>query len=191
MRWSRLLPRRRNPHTVLITGVKAAVRAGSASKIQKVLLTTRTQVGLGLFEAQELYLIIAGRVDNSMGHEEASTRLTALAASMAHQSKSATTWFSVENLSRTIGCFRASHEFTASTHSHEATIHAIGSLAPFTVATSRLRRSPGQTFLATTRSKHATRAIICGCGAKAKRDVPTGPATPRGQKRFPAMRSLS
>lgn len=112
MRWSRLLPRRRNPHTVLITGVKAAVRAGSASKIQKVLLTTRTQVGLGLFEAQELYLIIAGRVDNSMGHEEASTRLTALAASMAHQSKPATTWFSVENLSRTIGCFRASHEFT-------------------------------------------------------------------------------
>jgi len=112
MRWSRLLPRRRNPHTVLITGVKAAVRAGSASKIQKVLLTTRTQVGLGLFEAQELYLIIAGRVDNSMGHEEASTRLSALAASMAHQSRSATTWFSVENLSRTIGCFKASHEFS-------------------------------------------------------------------------------
>ena len=112
MRWSRLLPRRRNPHTVLVTGVKAAVRQGSALKIQKVLLTTRTQVGLGLFEAQELYLIIAGRVDNSMGHEEASTRLTALAASMAHQSKPATTWFSVENLSRTIGCFRASHEFS-------------------------------------------------------------------------------
>jgi hypothetical protein len=112
MRWSRLLPRRRNPHTVLITGVKSAVRQGSASKIQKVLLTTRTQVGLGLLEAQELYLIIAGRMDNSMGHEEASSRLTALAASMAHQSKPATTWFSVENLSRTIGCFRASHEFS-------------------------------------------------------------------------------
>lgn len=112
MRLSRLLPRRRNPHTVLITGIKSAVRAGSGPKIQKLLLTTRTQVGLTLIEAQELYLIIAGRVDNSMGHEEASRRLTALAQSMAHTSKPATTWFSVENLARTIGCFVASHEFS-------------------------------------------------------------------------------
>ena len=112
MRLPRLLPRRRDPHTALITGVKAAVRGGNTARIRKELLTRRTQVGLNLSQANEMALIINARVDDTVSHDEASSRLVTLAETMSSPSVKAATWFTLENLSRTIGCFRASHGFT-------------------------------------------------------------------------------
>ena len=112
MRLPRLFPRRRDPHTALITGIKASVRGGNTARIRKELLTRRTQVGLSLSQASELALLINGRVMDSLSHEEASSRLISLAEQMSSPSVKSTTWFTLENLSRTIGCFHASHSFT-------------------------------------------------------------------------------
>ena len=133
MRLTRFLPKRRNPHTAVITGVKAAVRGANTARIRKELLTRRTQVGLTLIHANELSQVINGRVEDSVTHEEASSRLVALAESMSSPSVKATTWFTLENLSRTIGCFHASHAFTRrgldalalSENPHERVLHAI------------------------------------------------------------------
>ena len=73
MRLSLLLPRRRDPHTVIITGIKSAVRSGNTAEVRKALLTRRTQIGLSLTEANELAHLIAGRVTDSISHAEASS----------------------------------------------------------------------------------------------------------------------
>ena len=133
MRLTRFLPKRRNPHTAVITGVKAAVRGANTARIRKELLTRRTQVGLTLVQANELSQVINGRVENTVAHDEASSRLTTLAESMSSPSVKATTWFTLENLARTIGCFHASHAFTRrgldalalSENPHDRVLHAI------------------------------------------------------------------
>lgn len=133
MRLTRLLPKRRDPHTAVITGVKAAVRGANTARIRKELLTRRTQVGMTLVQANELSHIINGRVDDTITHEEASARLVALAEEMSSPSVKAKTWFTLENLARTIGCFHASHGFTRrgldalalSENPHDRVLHAI------------------------------------------------------------------
>lgn len=112
MRLPRLLPKRRDPHTAVITGLKSAVRAGNIARVHKELFTRRTQIGLNLEQTRELSDLITGRVSNEVSHEEASQRFTALAKQMGKTLPSARTWFTLENLSRTVGCFRSSYAFT-------------------------------------------------------------------------------
>lgn len=111
MRWPRL-PRRRDPHTVVITGIKSAVRAQSRADVSELLLRHKKSLALTTPEASELAAIIKGRVDDSVSHAEASEHLIAFAHSAVSDDRTARAWFTLENLSRTIGCFLASDSFT-------------------------------------------------------------------------------
>lgn len=111
MRWLRL-PRRRDPHTAMITGIKSAVRAQSMADVSKLLLQHKKSLALTTPEASELASIINGRVDDSVSHAEASERLLFFAHSAVSDDRTAKAWFTLENLARTIGCFLASDAFT-------------------------------------------------------------------------------
>lgn len=112
MRLPRLLPKRRDPHTAVITGIKSAVRSGSIAGVRRELFTRRTQIGLDLEQTREISELIAGRVSDEISHDEASERFADLAQQMSEMSFPSRTWFTVENLSRTVGCFRSSYAFT-------------------------------------------------------------------------------
>lgn len=111
MRWPRLLSRRRDPHTTVITGVKAAVRAGDLPAINKLVRQYGHTARWSESFTSELSQIITGRVTDDLPHAEATNRCEALAGTVP-AGTDAETWFTLENLSRTIGCFVASHRFT-------------------------------------------------------------------------------
>ena len=62
--------------------------------------------------ANTLADVLTGRLDNQLSHAEASAALREAARSLASVTAPPTTWFVWENLSRAIGCFSASLEFT-------------------------------------------------------------------------------
>ena len=109
MGWPRIL-RRRDPHTALITGVKSALRAGDETSIVRLLSRYGRALSLDPRFSKTLSHVLTGRVGGGLSHADASTALSDL----AHQLPAlpATTWFTLENLSRAIGCFHASHAFT-------------------------------------------------------------------------------
>jgi len=116
MRLPRPLRRLLDPHTGLITGVKSALRANDANQIARTISRYRGRLKLPQDTGDELIRVIAGRLNNSVSHEEASDALRAIAAGLSPQAVSSTTFSTLENLSRTIGCFAASLDFTERTH---------------------------------------------------------------------------
>ena len=116
MRLPRPLRRLLDPHTGLITGVKSALRANDANQIARNISRYRGRLKLTKETGDELIRVIVGRLNNSVSHEEASDALRAIAAGLSPQAVSSTTFSTLENLSRTIGCFAASLDFTERTH---------------------------------------------------------------------------
>ncbi len=121
----------RDPHTRLITGFKSALRAGDTAAMSRLIASSRRRLRLSNDHADVLTKALVGRLDDSLTHEQASEALSALAASLPARALSATTWLTLENLARSVGCFVASYSFTRH-------------------AQSRMRdsRSPQQQFLA-------------------------------------------
>ena len=112
MRLPRPLRRLLDPHTALITGLKSALRAGDGQQMRSVIHTSRRRLGLNHNHTERLIAALVGRLDDSVSHEEVSRVLRRLGESIPASALSATTWLTLENLSRTVGCFAASETFT-------------------------------------------------------------------------------
>lgn len=112
MRWPRLVPRRRDAHTAVITGVKSAVRAGDTEAIRRILRHQSSPLGLPRHATNTLTTLLAERVLNTANHEEVSSGFRAVAEALDFDQLPSQTWFTLENLSRTVGCFEASAVFT-------------------------------------------------------------------------------
>jgi len=109
--------RRQNPHTQLITGVKAALRKGSEKDVSHALSLAGRRLGLPGRVLAELNEIITGRLTNTLTHTDATTTLENLAHTLPTNTPT-DTLLTLENISRSIGCFHASHHFTQKAHHH-------------------------------------------------------------------------
>jgi len=116
MRLPRPLRRLLDPHTGLITGVKAALRAGDQQGIARTVSRYRRPLRLTRSVADGLTRVLVGRLGDSVSHDEASESLEKMASELPPQSLHSTTWSALENLSRTVGCFSASLAFTHRAH---------------------------------------------------------------------------
>ena len=116
MRLPRPLRRLLDPHTGLITGVKSALRANDADRIAKTVSRYRGRLKLPKDTGDELVRVVVGRLRDVVSHDEASEALRSIATVLSPNVVSSTTFSALENLSRTIGCFSASLDFTKKTH---------------------------------------------------------------------------
>ena len=112
MRLPRSLRRLIDPHTAVITGVKSALRAGDGDQMAHLLRSHRRRLGLSSGQTETLSAALVGRLDDSVSHGEASEQLDQLGQSVPASALTATTWLTLENLSRTVGCFAASYRFS-------------------------------------------------------------------------------
>ncbi len=111
MRLPRPLRRLLDPHTALITGFKSALRAGDSEAIAKLVSSYGRRLYLGSSERDTLTALLVGRLDDSVSHEEASRGFVELAQTLGKGRLSSRSWITLENLSRTVGCFLASDAF--------------------------------------------------------------------------------
>ena len=95
----------------LMDGVRGAIEQWRSDLVPG--LVSRHHKILGSQQhALSLTDVLTGRLDNQLSHAEASAALREAARSLASLTAPPTTWFVWENLSRAIGCFSASLEFT-------------------------------------------------------------------------------
>ena len=95
----------------LMDGIRGAIEQWRSDLVPG--LVTRHHKILGSQQhADALADVVTGRLDNQLSHAEASRALTEAARSLSSLNAPPTTWFVWENLSRAIGCFAASLEFT-------------------------------------------------------------------------------
>jgi len=116
MRLPRPLRRFLDPQTAVITGVKTALRANSPTEVLKVLGSHGSRLKLPGVQVTALAGILVGRIENSLGHEEASSRFQQLASDLSTRNLPESTWLVLENISRSVGCFSASQAFTNGAH---------------------------------------------------------------------------
>jgi hypothetical protein len=131
MRLPRPLRRLLDPHTAVVTGFKSALRAGDSGAIVALMSSHARRLGLRPGDREVLTEVLVGRLDDSVSHEDASAGFVQLAEGLRVRGLSARTWITLENLSRTVGCFVASGAFSRSVFD--------------TIAT---RGTPAQRFLA-------------------------------------------
>lgn len=156
MRLPRPLRRLLDPHTALVTGVKSALRAGDAEAIAALVSTHSRRMGLHSVDREILTAVLVGRLDNSVSHDHASAGFVDLAERLSSRGLSTPTWLTLENLSRTVGCFVASH--------------ALGQSALTTIAA---KGTPAQRFLAAVHQRDlASAAGIWDRAAKTSRSAP-------------------
>lgn len=115
MRLPRPLRRLLDPHTGLITGFKSALRAQDPDEITRVLSRYGRRIGLRSGQITTLQEVATGRLTDTVSHADAGEKLGELATTLP-ANLSSTTWLTMENLARTIGCFRASHAFSQGGH---------------------------------------------------------------------------
>lgn len=116
MRLPRPLRRFLDPQTAVITGVKTALRAHSPANVLKVIGRHSSRLKLPRVQARNLAQIVVGRLEDSLDHEEATTRFLQLASDLSTRNLPESTWLVLENLSRSVGCFSASQSFTNGAH---------------------------------------------------------------------------
>lgn len=121
MRLPRPLRRLLDPHTALVTGFKSALRAGNSREIRSLISSHARRMGLRSTDREALHSLLVGRLDDSVSHEDASAGFVDLAQRLSGRGLSARTWITLENLSRTVGCFQASAAFGHSAFTRIAT----------------------------------------------------------------------
>jgi len=95
---------------VLLSEVKAAMEAGDRDGAALSVLRGHGVLG-GRATARALADIVAGRIDVSVSHQEASDALAEVFHRLQRSKLAPTGWFVWENLSRAVGCFAASLPF--------------------------------------------------------------------------------
>ncbi len=95
---------------VLLDQVKRAIEHAEGTAATAALHRNHSLIG-GRHVATSFSEVITGRLDESLSHEHASSALRDLFQTLRHSPLSPTGWFVLENLSRAIGCFGASHSF--------------------------------------------------------------------------------
>ena len=115
MRLPRPLRRLLDPHTGLITGFKSALRAQDSDEMARVLFRYGRRIGLRSGQLATLQEVTTGRLTDTISHGEAGGALRELAKTLP-ANLSSTSWLTLENIARTIGCFAASHDFSQGAH---------------------------------------------------------------------------
>ena len=102
---------RQRQAVTLMEGIRSAIEQWRSDLVPG--LISRHQKILGSAQqADSLADVLTGRLDNQLSHSEASAALADAARSLSSLDTPPTTWFVWENLSRAIGCFSASLNFT-------------------------------------------------------------------------------
>jgi hypothetical protein len=91
--------------------IKEEIAEGRPDSVTRRLRNQASLLG-GRAVVSVLVEIVRGRMNDSVSHHDASTQLSQLAHTLDNKPLNATTWFTLENISRAIGCFHASHQFT-------------------------------------------------------------------------------
>jgi hypothetical protein len=94
-----------------------AISSGDAHGATQAVESQGRLLGLPRAVRGELARIITGRLHNTLTHPDATTQLHHLANTLPHTLPT-DTLLTLENISRSIGCFAASHHFTQKAHHH-------------------------------------------------------------------------
>jgi hypothetical protein len=101
----------------LFAELGAAIRAADSAQVVKALSSRGKMLGLPQPARARLAEVVTGRVTNTITHQDATTTLHHLADTLPNTLPT-DTWFTLENIARSIGCFHASHHFTTRAHHH-------------------------------------------------------------------------
>lgn len=92
-----------------LEAVKSAIEAGNTSAVSTAL--ERGKRLLGAQACSTLATVITGRMDNSLGHDQADSVLASLAQSVSPRDSEV--WFILESLCQAAGCFVAGADYAA------------------------------------------------------------------------------
>jgi hypothetical protein len=113
-----LTARMRNRATrLLFAELGSAISSGDTARATRAMLSRGRMLSLPAGARRELAHTITGRLHNTLTHSEATTTLQNLANTLPATTPT-TTWLTLENIARSIGCFHASHHFTTRAHHH-------------------------------------------------------------------------
>jgi hypothetical protein len=101
----------------LFAELSSAIRSDTSAQVRQAVSAHGRVLGLPGGARRELAEIIIGRLGNTLSHDHATTALHTLADNLP-PTLPADTHLTLENISRSIGCFHASHHFTQHAHHH-------------------------------------------------------------------------
>jgi hypothetical protein len=101
----------------LFAELGVAISSGDTALATRAITAHGRVLALPSGSRAELARVVSGRLDNTLTHADASGHLDTLAHSLPHTLPT-DTLLTLENISRSIGCFEASHHFTTRAHHH-------------------------------------------------------------------------